>query len=131
LTDPGPIPRAADSTHVRVAADARRIREGDAALFDIVLQGVKRAAFVVRYRGRLLAYVNSCMHERLPLDFGDAHFFDEACDALVCCHHGARYRPETGECVAGPCVGSRLTPLRLEERGTELWCVGAASPTPA
>ena len=62
----------------------------------------------------------------LNLDFGDARFFDDDYDALVCCHHGARYRPETGECVCGPCEGGRLTALRLEERGAEVWCVGVA-----
>jgi hypothetical protein len=67
-----------------------------------------------------------CRHQSLPLDFGDAHYFDEAYDALVCCHHGARYRPESGECFAGPCLGGRLTPLVVEERDGALWCVGAA-----
>ena len=65
-------------------------------------------------------------HELMNLDFGDARFFDDDYDALVCCHHGARYRPETGECMCGPCEGGRLTALRLEERGAEVWCVGVA-----
>lgn len=113
-------------TPVRIMPDARRLREGDGCRFTVVVEGVSRDAFVVRYRGRVHAYVNSCRHESLPLDFGDAHFFDEAFDALVCCHHGARYRPETGECVAGPCMGGRLTPLSVEERDGTLWCVGVA-----
>ena len=113
-------------TPVCIIPDARRLREGDGARFTVVLDGVARDAFVVRYRGRTHAYVNSCRHQSLPLDFGDAHFFDDAYDALVCCHHGARYRPESGECVAGPCRGARLTPLAVEERDGALWCVGAA-----
>lgn len=120
MDDPLPFPP------VRVLPDARRLREGDGARFTVTVDGVSRDAFVVRYRGRPYAYVNACRHESLPLDFGDAHFFDEAYDALVCCHHGARYRPETGECVGGPCVGGRLTPLALEEREGALWCVGVA-----
>ncbi len=96
--------------------------------FTVPVHGVVRDAFAVRYRGRLFAFVNSCRHENLPLDFGDARFFDERVDALVCCHHGARYRPESGECVAGPCAGARLTPLALEQRGVELWCVGIREP---
>ena len=109
---------------VRILSDARRLREGDGARFTVTLDGVARDAFVVRYRGRAHAYVNSCRHQSLQLDFGDAHFFDEAYDALVCCHHGARYRPDTGECVEGPCVGGRLTSLAVEERDGALWCVG-------
>ena len=113
-------------TPVRILLDARRLSEGAGARFIVVLDGVSRDAFVVRFHGQAHAYVNSCRHQSLPLDFGDAHYFDEAYDALVCCHHGARYVPETGECVAGPCQGGRLTRLAVEERDGALWCTGAA-----
>jgi nitrite reductase/ring-hydroxylating ferredoxin subunit len=112
------------SAPLRVLADARRLGETQGVRFTLRVEGVERDAFVVRWRGRLYGYLNTCRHQGFTLDFGDAHFFDEAYDALVCCHHGARYRPDTGECVAGPCEGGRLTPLLLEERGDELWCVG-------
>ncbi len=111
---------------VRVIVDQRRLGEGAGARFRVRLHGVEHDAFVVRWRGRLFAYVNACRHQRLNLDFGDARFFDEAFDALVCCHHGARYRPDTGACLEGPCEGGSLTPLRLEEREDGLWCVGPA-----
>ena len=107
-----------------VLADVRRLREGAGERFSVAVDGIDRDAFVVRYRGRLHAYLNTCRHELLNLDFGDAHFFDEDYDALVCCHHGARYRPESGECLGGPCAGGRLTALVLEERDGALWCVG-------
>ena len=113
-----------DFEPVRVLADVRRLGEGQGVRFRVRLDGIEREAFAVRYRGRLVAYLNACRHQALPLDFGDAHFFDDAYDALVCCHHGARYRPETGECVDGPCAGASLTALRLEQRESGLWCVG-------
>jgi nitrite reductase/ring-hydroxylating ferredoxin subunit len=113
---------------VRVVADVRRLEEGMGARFSVVVEGIQRDAFVVRYRGGLFGYLNTCRHELLPLDFGDAHFFDGDYDALVCCHHGARYRPETGECISGPCEGGRLTALALEERDGGLWCVGVKRP---
>ena len=114
------------SVPIRVLPDARHLAETAGVRFTVEIEGVLRAAFAVRYRGRVHAYVNSCRHQAQELDFGDAHFFDERCDALVCCHHGARYEPATGRCVAGPCEGARLTVLALEERGHELWCLGAA-----
>src|SRR5213592_1758551 len=107
-----------------VLADVRRLGEGQGVRFSLVVEGIPRDGFAVRYRGRLLAYVNTCRHQGLPLDFGDAHFFDDPYDALVCCHHGARYHPESGVCFEGPCVGARLTGLRVEERDGALWCVG-------
>ena len=105
-----------------ILSDARKLGEGAGLRFTIAVHGVSRDAFVVRWRGGLHAYVNTCRHQLLPLDFGDARFFDEEYDAIVCCHHGARYAPETGVCVEGPCEGGRLTKLVVEERGGEIWC---------
>jgi len=112
---------------VRIVA-AASLHEGDGVRFRVVLDGLARDAFAVRWRGRVHAYVNACRHQSRPLDFGDARFFDEAFDALVCCHHGARYAPDTGRCVDGPCAGGALTPLAIEERGGDLWCTGRAAP---
>jgi nitrite reductase/ring-hydroxylating ferredoxin subunit len=111
---------------LRVAAEPHRIGEGQAAAFRIVLDGVEHDAFVVRWRGGLHAWLNVCRHQQLRLDFGDLHVFDDAYDAIVCCHHGARYRPDTGVCVEGPCEGAALTPLALETRDDGLWCLGRA-----
>lgn len=113
-------------SEVRVIAEARRLGEGDGVRFSVSMDGITRDAFAVRYRGQMHAYLNTCRHQFLNLDFGDAHFFDDVYDALVCCHHGARYRPETGECFEGPCEGGLLTRLETEERDGALWCVGVA-----
>jgi nitrite reductase/ring-hydroxylating ferredoxin subunit len=113
---------------VRILADARALGEGRAAHFTVLLDGVSQDALAVRWHGGVHAYVNRCRHQQLSLDFGDGHVFDDNYDAIVCCHHGARYRPDTGECFDGPCVGARLTALTLEIRGAELWCVGAREP---
>jgi nitrite reductase/ring-hydroxylating ferredoxin subunit len=121
---PGQIVNA--SQPVRVMEDARRLGEGQGVRFRLWVEGVERTAFAVRYRGQVYGYLNTCRHQSLELDFGDAHFFDDEYDALVCCHHGARYRPESGECVAGPCEGARLTPLKVEEREGALWCSGVS-----
>ena len=106
-------------------ADARRLRELQGLRFDVTIDSVSREAFAVRWKGRVYAFVNVCRHQLLALDFGDAHFFDDRADAIVCCHHGARYRPDTGECIEGPCAGARLTPVAVEERDGALWLVPA------
>jgi nitrite reductase/ring-hydroxylating ferredoxin subunit len=111
-----------------VLDDVRELGELRARRFTITIDGVTEDALVVRWRSGLHAWVNRCRHQGLPLDFGDAHVFDDACDALVCCQHGARYHPGTGLCIAGPCQGARLTGLALKVRGRALWCTGRASP---
>ena len=106
----------------KVLEDARRLREGQGLRCTVTLDGLPTDAFVVRYRGQLHAYVNRCRHLALPLDFGDAHFFDEQADALVCVQHGARYEPATGRCISGPCAGASLTRVVVEEREGAVWC---------
>jgi nitrite reductase/ring-hydroxylating ferredoxin subunit len=78
-------------------------------------------AFVVRYRGVAHAYVNRCAHARVELDWNHGEFFDFSGLYLVCATHGAIYRPESGECVGGPCRGQRLAKLAVEERADGIY----------
>ena len=111
---------------LRVMTDVRRLAETRAVNFEITVDGVSRPAFAVRFRGVVRGFLNVCRHQARALDFGDGRFFDNEADALVCCHHGARYDAVDGGCVSGPCAGGRLTALALEQRGDELWCMGLA-----
>jgi nitrite reductase/ring-hydroxylating ferredoxin subunit len=109
---------------VPILPAGRTLGEGAGLRFEVRIEGIPRDAFAVRWRGELRAYLNTCRHQAQNLDFGDAHFFDEAFDALVCCHHGARYAPDSGRCVEGPCAGKSLTALVLETRDDGTWCTG-------
>lgn len=72
--------------------------------------------FVVNWRGAHYAYVNRCRHIAMSLDWVENRFFDEEGEHLICSTHGALYRPDSGECVAGPPCGKHLVrvPLRVE-----------------
>lgn len=73
------------------------------------------AAFVVRYRGKVQAYLNRCAHVRVEMDAQPGEFFDVSGLYLVCSTHGAAYIPESGYCIGGPCKGLSLTKLAVEE----------------
>ncbi|MBR0565726.1 Rieske 2Fe-2S domain-containing protein [Azoarcus sp. L1K30] len=76
------------------------------------------AAFVVRYGGRLHAYLNRCAHVPVELDWMPGKFFDLTGHLLVCAVHGAHYDPRNGRCVMGPCKGGALRALSVvEEHG--------------
>lgn len=70
--------------------------------------------FVVRDRDKVYAYANICPHARHPLDMLPDAFLVQYGTMIRCGSHGALFRIETGECVAGPCVGASL--LRLDAR---------------
>jgi nitrite reductase/ring-hydroxylating ferredoxin subunit len=74
------------------------------------------AAFVVRYRGRVHAYLNRCGHIPVELDWQHGRFFDEGGLYLICATHGALYDPATGRCVGGRCNGRGLTAVPVTER---------------
>ncbi|HWT73037.1 MAG TPA: Rieske 2Fe-2S domain-containing protein, partial [Oxalicibacterium sp.] len=64
--------------------------------------------FVVRYAGRVHAYLNRCAHVPIELDWNKGEFFEDSGLYLMCSTHGAVYDPETGHCAGGPCRGGRL-----------------------
>lgn len=71
----------------------------------------QRRLLVARRGGRVFAYVNSCPHVGLPLDWQPDRFMSPDGTFLHCATHGARFRVEDGFCVHGPCAGRSLTPV--------------------
>lgn len=67
--------------------------------------------------GEIRAYKNECRHLPMRLDDREpGQLWDAAGTHLVCASHGARYRPEDGLCVGGPCRGSHLRELPVVVR---------------
>ncbi len=66
---------------------------------------------LVRVGGHVRAYLNSCPHAGVRLDWKPDDFRDYTGEFLLCSMHGALFEPSTGHCFAGPCRGGRLLPL--------------------
>jgi len=76
--------------------------------------------FVTRKGERVYAYENSCPHTGGPLDWTPDKFIDGDSGHILCATHGALFRVETGECLAGPCAGDWLRALRVDIEGDEI-----------
>ena len=98
-----------------ICASRELVDSGDGVRFEIRVDGATEPAFAVRYKGRVYAYRNRCAHLPMELDWKPGKFFDSEGLLLICSTHGAVYRPETGECLGGPCEGA-LVPVPIEER---------------
>lgn len=72
--------------------------------------------FLVRHGEHIRAYVDSCPHTGAPLAWSPDTYLDADGELVQCALHGALFLPDTGECVHGPCVGDRLTPLAVRIR---------------
>jgi nitrite reductase/ring-hydroxylating ferredoxin subunit len=82
-----------------------------------------RAAFAIRYAGRVHGWRNRCPHALTELDWLPGEFFDSAKLYLICATHGAQFEPDTGYCIGGPCRGQRLFPVPVIERDGAVYCI--------
>jgi nitrite reductase/ring-hydroxylating ferredoxin subunit len=100
--------------------------EGGAGVrFDLDVAGRIVPAFAIRYDGVVRAYFNICPHMGTELDWQPGEFFDTSALYLICATHGAVFLPDSGHCVGGPCKGSALSRVPVEERGGQIYlCKG-------
>ena len=95
-----------------VLCDASSVREG-------APQRHERAGaslIVLRTEGTLRVYANRCPHRGTELDWLPGRFLDASGRHLHCATHGALFRPDTGECIAGPCRGQALEEIPFTVR---------------
>jgi len=71
------------------------------------IDGENEAILLYRDDENIQAWLNICPHAGRRLDYAPGKFLMQDGD-LVCAAHGATFRLDTGECVAGPCRGANL-----------------------
>ena len=110
--------------HPRLICEAAHVVEGGKGVrFTVQRYGRTEPAFIVRYDGRVHAYLNRCAHVPVQLDWMEGEFFDISGLYLVCSTHGAAYLPDNGRCVHGPCSGRSLVRLGVEERDGNVYLI--------
>ncbi len=92
------------------------LAEGQFREFDVGDQ----PCFIFRRNGDLLGYRNRCPHLGITLNWAPERFMDLDQCFIHCSTHGALFTPEDGTCIAGPCQGDQLAPLRLRVQGATI-----------
>lgn len=105
----------------RLCASAELTERGPGFVFDVLAQGDAVRAFALRIDGRVVAYLNRCLHVAMEMDWQPGRFLDADARFIVCATHGASYEPADGRCVGGPCGRGRLTALAVGERDGEVY----------
>ena len=88
------------------------IRDPGAKGFSLSHENRQLDVMVVRSDGSLHAYLNSCPHTGVNLDWMPNEFLDGTGKHIQCSTHGAIFRIHDGFCIQGPCAGDSLTPVR-------------------
>lgn len=94
---------------------------GTARLFEVLHFRQPARAFALRHDGRVVAYLNRCVHVPTEMDWQPGEFLDSEREFILCSIHGASYEPQTGRCAGGPCGRGRLTALRVDEREGQVY----------
>ncbi len=85
--------------------------------FSVSTPGGAQDIFLVRQRGRVFGYRNSCPHTGGPLDWVPDQFLNLEENLIQCATHDALFRIEDGLCLKGPCAGQSLKALAVEVNG--------------
>lgn len=99
----------------------------DGHRFIITIATIPTNAFIVRTENGLCAFINRCAHHQLELDWIEGKFFSHDLDHIICSTHGAIFEPDTGFCVAGPCIGKSLKQLDVSVVGNKVFIRSSAT----
>ena len=105
----------------KVLCDLTDIADGGSKGFEISVGNSQFELFVARKGNYVYAYENSCPHTGGPLDWTPDQFIDNESGHILCATHGALFRVETGQCLAGPCNGDWLRALSVSLDGSKIF----------
>ena len=81
----------------------------------------QQGIFVVRQGQSVKVYRNLCPHAYIPLEWIEHEFLTLDKSLIQCANHGALFTIEEGQCIAGPCSGTRLKKIPAEVRDQQIY----------
>ena len=127
---PPPLPADPPRVELHLCASGDLVERGAAFVFDVLQYGEPAHGFALRFDGRVVAYLNRCLHVPTEMDWQYGEFLDSGKEFILCSIHGAAYEPRSGHCIGGPCGRGKLTPIGAEERDGEVWWLPTAATRP-
>lgn len=124
-----PAPAVLEPQHLCASSDLTE--RGTALVFDVRHYRDAARAFALRFDGRVVAYLNRCLHVPTEMDWQPGEFLDSGKDFIICSIHGATYQPDSGRCVGGPCGRGALTALSVVERDGQVYWYPSRDVQPA
>jgi nitrite reductase/ring-hydroxylating ferredoxin subunit len=88
--------------------------------FDIKINRKIHSIFAVHKDGEFFVYYNKCPHTGASLEWQENQFLDLDKALIQCATHDALFIINSGECIAGPCLGDKLQAIPLSIRADEI-----------
>jgi nitrite reductase/ring-hydroxylating ferredoxin subunit len=127
----GPVGSEARPLPLPLCASSALLERGTAHVFDVLHFREPARVFVLRYDGRVVAWLNRCLHVPTEMDWQIGEFLDAEREFIICSTHGAIYEPLTGRCAGGPCGRGRLAPVDVFERDGQVYWYPSRDTQPA
>jgi len=96
------------------------LADGQHRKLKMVFEGREEECLVVRFDGKVYAYINRCVHMPRRLDCEQERVFDTTGRYLRCSMHGIVYTPQTGASVSTMCEGDKLRAVEAYEENGEV-----------
>lgn len=104
-----------------LCASSELSERGIAFIWDVLQYRQPVRAFAMRFDGRVVAYLNRCVHVPTEMDWQPGQFLDMDKRWILCSIHGATYEPRDGRCIGGPCGRGKLTAIDVIEREGQVY----------
>lgn len=89
--------------------------------FEVKINRKTQSIFVVHKDGSFFAYYNKCPHTGASLEWQEDQFLDLDKALIQCATHDALFVIDSGECIAGPCVGDLLQTVPVLIQANEIY----------
>jgi len=95
--------------------------DGASRGFDPLGEG-RDTMFVTRQGDRLYGYRNNCPHfNNARMAWRKDAYLNADGSKIMCSAHGALFQIASGDCIIGPCLGQKLTRVRLAVHSGQVW----------
>ncbi len=122
---------AARPEPLRLCASDELVEKGTAFVFDLLHFREPARGFALRFDGRVVGYLNRCLHVPTEMDWQHGQFLDAGREFIMCATHGAVYEPLSGRCAGGPCGRGKLTVIDVFERDGQVYWYPSRDTQPA
>ena len=96
------------------------LAEGQYRKLSIIYEGRADECLLLRFEGKVYAYLNRCVHMPRRLDCEQQTIFDQSGRYLRCSMHGIVYTPESGTSLSAMCEGEQLRADQVYEEAGEI-----------
>ena len=99
---------------------SHELGEGQYRKLKMLFEGREDECLLLRFDGKVYAYINRCVHMPRRLDCEQKTVFDHTGRFLRCSMHGIVYTPQTGTSLSTLCEGQRLRAVEVYEESGEV-----------